>query len=211
MKQNPEDVQKSYDQIADEYVARIYHELEQKPADRELLDRFAREMRGLGSVCDLGCGPGHVTRYLHERGVPISGIDLSPRMVELAQKLNPDIEFRVGNMSKLAISDESLAAIVAFYSIIHFPRSQVISVLQEFRRVLQPGGLLFLAFHKGQEERHLEEWWGKPVRLDGIFFEREEMEGYLRQAGFKIEESVERDPYAEVEVQTQRVYIFARK
>jgi hypothetical protein len=38
------------------------------------------------------------------------------------------------------------------------------------------------------------------------------MEGYLRAAGFEIVETIERPPYAEdVEAQTQRAYIFARK
>lgn len=59
---------------------------------------------------------------------------------------------------------------------------------------------------------HLDEWWGKQVSLDFIFFERAEMEAYLRIAGFEIEDILERPPYPEgVEVQTRRVYIFARK
>ncbi len=69
-----------------------------------------------------------------------------------------------------------------------------------------------LAFHQGHESVHLEEWWGKQVSLDFIFFEKPEMEAYLRTAGFEIEDSLERPPYAEgVEAQTRRVYIFARK
>jgi ubiquinone/menaquinone biosynthesis C-methylase UbiE len=206
-----ENVQQSYDRIADEYVARIAHELEHKPLDRDLLMRFAEQVRGQGPVCDLGCGPGHVTRYLHEHGASPSGIDLSPRMIELARQLNPGLTFRQGNMAALAMKDTSLAGIVAFYSLIHFQRTQIVPVLREFQRVLRPGGLLLLAFHQGQEVRHLEEWWGQPVELDGVFFERAEMEGYLRAAGFAVEVSLVRAPYPEVEVQTQRVYIQARK
>ena len=211
MAQDTEGVRESYNQVADEYVARIYHELEHKPKDRELLDRFARKVRGLGLVADLGCGPGHVTHYLYERDVSVVGFDLSSRMVEQAQELNPGIEFQTGNMAKLKVQDGKWAGIVAFYSIIHFPRTEVVSVLQEFRRVLQPDGLLLLAFHLGQEVRHLDDWWGEQVRLDFIFFTREEMENYLNQAGFEIEESVERDPNVTVEVETRRAYIFARK
>jgi ubiquinone/menaquinone biosynthesis C-methylase UbiE len=206
-----ENVEQSYDQIADEYVTRIAHELEHKPLDRDLLTRFAEQVRAQGVVCDLGCGPGHVTRYLHEHGASASGLDLSARMVELARQRNPGLTFRQGNMAALAMPDASLAGIVAFYSLIHFQRAQIVSVLREFQRVLQPGGLLLLAFHQGQEVRHLEEWWGQPVTLDGVFFERAEMEDYLRAAGFAIEISLLRAPYPDVEVQTQRVYIQARK
>jgi SAM-dependent methyltransferase len=211
MEQNTEDVSASYDRVADEYVSRIYDELDHKPQDRELLDRFAREMHGLGRVYDLGCGPGHVTRCLSEYGADITGIDLSPQMIEQARKLNPGIPFQTGNMARLDLQDESAAGIVAFYSIIHFPREQVVTVLQEFRRVLKPNGLLFLAFHLGQEVRHFDEWWGQQVRLDFNFFTREEMKQYLKQAGFVIDECIERDPIPEFEAATRRAYIFARK
>jgi 2-polyprenyl-3-methyl-5-hydroxy-6-metoxy-1,4-benzoquinol methylase len=201
----------SYDQVAGEYVTRIFHELEHKPMDRALLDRFAAEVRGLGTACDMGCGPGHIAQYLHKRGVHVLGIDVSSRMVEQARQLNPGIEFQQGNMSSLDVENEAWGGIVAFYSIIHIPRTEVISVLREFRRVLRPNGLLLLSFHQGQEIIHLDEWWGEKVALDFVFFQLHEMEDYLRAAGFEIEESIERPPYEGVEVQTQRFYIFARK
>ena len=205
-------LRESYDQVAEEYVARISDELEHKPFDRELLDRFAADVSDLGPVCDIGCGPGHVAYYLYNRGVNVLGIDLSQSMVEQARRLYPAIEFQQGDMSSLNVDDEVWGGIVAFYSIIHIPREDVIRVLREFKRVLRPGGLLFLSFHQGQEIIHLDEWWGKQVSLDFIFFERSEMEAYLRAAGFAIEYSLERPPYAEdVETQTRRAYIFARK
>ncbi len=211
MNQGVNELRDGYDQVAEEYVVRIFHELEHKPLDRELLDRFAAEVHDLGPVCDMGCGPGHIAHYLHSRGVNVLGIDLSPRMVEQARQLTSGIEFQEGNMSSLNVDDEAWAGIAAFYSIIHIPREEVTQVLREFRRVLQPNGLLLLAFHQGQETVHLEEWWGKKVSIDFIFFQRAEMEAYLRTAGFEIEDSLERPPYEGVEVQTQRVYIFARK
>lgn len=211
MNQRSNNVQYSYDQVAEEYTTRIFHELEQKPLDREWLDDFARAMQGAGLVVDVGCGPGHVTRYLHERGVSIRGLDLSARMVEIARHMNPEIAFEQGDMAVLQAQDNAWSGCVAFYSLIHFPPTQLVSVLSELRRVLKPGGLLFLAFHQGREVRHLDKWWGKQVTLDGFFFEREEMEGYLRQTGFTIERSLGRAPYEGVEVATQRAYIFARK
>jgi SAM-dependent methyltransferase len=204
-------LQNSYDGVAEEYVARIFHELEHKPLDRELLDRFAAKVRGSGPVCDLGCGPGHVARYLFERGVNVFGLDLSPRMVEQAQRLNPDIVFKQGNMLAMDVDDEAWAGIVAFYSSIHIPRDNMIAALQELKRVLRPQGLLLLAFHVGQETLHREELWGKKVSLDFLFFERQEVEEYLKSAGFVIEDIVERPPYENVEYPSHRAYIFARK
>src|SRR6476660_6547825 len=81
----------SYDAVAEEYVRRIGRELEGKPFDRTLLDRFADRLAGPGPVWDLGCGPGHVTRYLRARGVTIAGLDLSPALVASARRLDPAI------------------------------------------------------------------------------------------------------------------------
>ena len=204
-------VSSSYDALADEYVAHIYHELEHKPLDREWLARFAAAVGNPGPICDMGCGPGHVARYLHEQGAQVLGVDLSPRMIELARQLNGGLEFRVGNMAELAVADESWGGIAAFYSIIHLSPTQIPGVLREFWRVLRPGGEVLLAFHVGDEVRHFDALWEQPVSLDFIFYERAWIEEHLRAAGFEIVESMERDPYEGVEVATQRAYIRARK
>jgi len=206
------DYRSSYDEIAEEYAARIAGELANKPLDRMLLDDFATRVNGTGRVCDLGCGPGHVGRYLHDRGVDIFGIDLSPGMLEQARKLNPGIEFQQGNMLALDVEDGAWAGIVAFYSIVHIPKTDILQAFREMSRVLQPAGQLFLAFHIGLEVLHEENCWGHQVSLDLVLFSRKEVERYLSLAGFAVEDSLEREPYApEVEYQSRRAYIRARK
>jgi len=49
-----------------------------------------------GRVADVGCGPGYVTRHLHDLGVDAFGIDLSPEMVALARRDYPDLRSRCG-------------------------------------------------------------------------------------------------------------------
>jgi SAM-dependent methyltransferase len=205
------DVASSYDQVADDYVARIYDELRHKPLDQQLLGRFADSVREVGLACDMGCGPGQVARYLHERGAQVCGVDLSPEMIVRARRLNPGIDFQQGDMLALDVENEAWAGIAAFYSIIHIPRDDVVRTLREFWRVLRSGGQLLLAFHIGDEIKHLEEWWGHKVCIDFLFFRSDEMAGYLKSAGFRIEEIIEREPYPEVEHQSRRAYIFAGK
>jgi SAM-dependent methyltransferase len=205
------ETQSSYDEVAEEYVQRIFNELEQKPFDCALLSRFAAAVKNVGLACDMGCGPGQVARYLRECGVQVCGIDLSAAMIGQARRLNPDIEFKQGDMMALDVEAETFAGIAAFYSIIHIPREQAPTALQELKRVLKPEGLLLLSFHAGDEVIHLEEWWGKRVCVDFTFFRAEEMEGYLKTAGFIIEETMERSPYEGIEHPSQRVYILARK
>lgn len=215
MMQHPMKTRESYDDVAPEYANHIAGELAHKPFDRELLERLARRAGMVQGgehlpVLDLGCGPGHVTRYLYDLDVPVIGVDISPGMLREARRLNPGIEFREGDMRSLPWAGASVAAIVAPYSILHIPRTDVVAVLRELRRVLVPCGWLYLSFHIGSEVRHLADWWEQPVDLDFNFFETTEMERCLRAAGFTEIETFERDAYPEVEVQTRRAHIFAR-
>jgi SAM-dependent methyltransferase len=201
----------SYDAVADAYTAHLYHELAHKPLDREWLARFARSAGQYGPICDLGCGPGHVARYLHEQGAQVLGMDLSPRMVTLARQFADEIEFRVGNMVELAVDNEVWGGIVAFYAIIHVPRASIDTAMREFWRVLRPGGEILLAFHVGDETRHFDTFMEQPVFLDFIFYPRAWIEERLQAAGFEILESIERDHYEGFEVATRRAYIHAHK
>ncbi len=207
-----EDLRHSYDRVADDYAEHFLDELNDKPFDRKMLDWLAEKAGALGVICDMGCGPGQVARYLYNHGMKACGVDLSAVMVERAQSLNPDIPFRQGDMLALSgVADNSYGGIAAFYSIVHIPRPALNQALGELKRVLVPEGILLLTFHIGREVIHRDEWWGKEVSLDFIFFEREEMKEHLKAAGFELEEVIERDPYAEVEYPSRRAYIFARK
>jgi SAM-dependent methyltransferase len=207
-----DEIQKSYDFVARKYADEIYGELVGKPFDRDVLDRFAGRVRGRGWVCDLGCGPAQIARYLRDRGVNSLGVDLSAGMLAQARRLNPDLQFVQSSMLALGLRAGTFGGVAAFYSIIHIPRPQVVNALKEILRVLQPGGLLLMAFHLGSEDSHHDELFGRPVSLDVALFTSEEMSRYLKAAGFAIEQTQERDPYApEVEYQSRRGYIQASR
>src|SRR6185503_15058506 len=211
MKKFIRDTQTSYDQVASDYAEKFKDEMDDKPFDRDCLDLLAREVGKLGPICDMGCGPGQIARYLHRQGVDTVGVDLSPRMVAEAQRLNPDIHFHQGDMLVLPDLDNSWGGIAAFYCIIHIPREQIVAALREMKRVLKPGGVLLVTFHIGEEIKHLDEWWEKPVNLDFAFYLPEEMETWLKEAGFELVETLVREPNPDVEVATQRAYLFAKK
>src|SRR5512138_1705379 len=204
-----QNTQASYDQVAKEYAEKFKDEMDDKPFDRDCLDRLAREVGELGPICDMGCGPGQIARYLHEKGIATLGVDLSPRMVEEAQRLNPEVHFHQGDMLALPDADDSWGGIAAFYCIIHIPRERIVDALHEMKRVLKPGGVLLITFHIGSEIKHLDDWWEKPVNLDFAFYQPEEMEKWLMEAGFELEKTLVREPNPEVEVATRRAYLFA--
>ncbi len=211
MKKIALNTQTSYDRVAAEYAEKFKDEMDDKPFDCDCLDRLAREVGDLGPICDLGCGPGQIARYLHRQGAATLGVDLSPRLIAEAQRLNPEIHFHQGDMLSLPEADNSWGGIAAFYCIIHIPRAQVVDALREMRRVLKPGGVLLVTFHIGDEIKHVEEWWEKSVSLDFAFYQPAEMESWLKEAGYELEETLVREPNPDVEVATRRAYVFARK
>jgi ubiquinone/menaquinone biosynthesis C-methylase UbiE len=200
----------SYDRVASIYAEQYRGELVHKPLDRALLTTLIELSGESGPMADIGCGPGHVARYLHDHGAVTTGIDLSAGMVEAARATHPGMEFRQGNMLDLPLEDDSLAAIVTFYAIIHLRPEEIGPAFREFRRVLKPDGLLLPAFHVGEERIHRTEWWDQPVDLDFQFFAPAVIETVLAESGFSVEMSLQRRPYEPYEFPSRRAYILAR-
>ncbi|MFG2843776.1 class I SAM-dependent methyltransferase [Kitasatospora sp. NPDC048296] len=202
-------VRGSYDAVAEEYLGRIGGELAYKVVDRALLGVVVEEAAG-GVVADLGCGPGHVAGWLAEQGAGVVGVDLSPRMVELARREQPKAEFRTGDLLALPAADGEFAAAVALYSVIHLEPEELLPAFVEMWRVLRPGGVLLVSFHLGDEVRRMEEWWGHRVDVDFHFRGTDAVAARLAEAGFAVEARLEREGLPE-EAPTRRGYLLARR
>jgi SAM-dependent methyltransferase len=131
-------------------------------------------------------------------------------MIEVAKRLNPGMDFRVGDMTLLDLPDGALAGVVAFYSIVHFAPSELGAVMLELRRVLAVGGSVLVSFHIGDEVVHVEDLFGAPVDLNFRFHDPEDVMDALRRANLQVREQIEREPYEGVEYPSRRCYLFAR-
>ncbi len=74
------------------------------------------------------------------------GYDISPAMIDEAQRLFPGSKFQVGDLKSLDIADSSLAGIVARYSLIHLAPAQLTDVFGEWFRVLKPRAPVLVSF-----------------------------------------------------------------
>ena len=201
---------RSYDPVAEEYARRYNDELEHKPFDRERLDFFGTLVRPGGLVADLGCGPGHLARYLADRGHSVQGYDLSEGMLREARRLHPAIRFEQLDFTNLHIPDGTWAGIVAGYALIHLDPETLSSCLLRLVRALEPRGPILASFHLGNRHERIETIWETPVCLNFHFYESAQLQQLFRAAGFNVLDVRERDPYPDVEYQGRRSYILAR-
>jgi ubiquinone/menaquinone biosynthesis C-methylase UbiE len=211
MAQDLDKVENLYDTVAKEYAETFSGEHEKKPKDQEILHRFSIEIGDRRPVWDFGCGPGQTTEYLKNLGVEISGLDLSDKILEQARIIHPEIHFRKGNILELEFENDSIAGAVAFYAIVHFTEEQVEIACREVFRVLQPGGIFLFTYHIGEETIHVEEFLGKRIDIDLMFFTTDFIYSCLKKSGFEEIETTEREPYPGVEYESRRAYVFATK
>ncbi|MGH3346879.1 MAG: class I SAM-dependent methyltransferase [Nocardioides sp.] len=195
------DTRSSYDTDASGYAEKVRGLLDGSPYLRASLALFAELVRdaGGGPVADVGCGPGYVTRYLHDLGVDAFGIDLSLEMIAIARRDYPDLRFEVGTMTDLELADDSVTGVLAFWSVIHVPDRAVPGVFGQFRRVVRRGGQVLVGFHVGDETRRTSEGYsGRSIDVDSYRRRPDQVAGWLREAGFTIEAELVMRPDEEV-------------
>ncbi|WP_129667055.1 class I SAM-dependent methyltransferase [Phytoactinopolyspora endophytica] len=191
-------IRESYDTVAADYVKRIKPPAEMDPLGRAMLVAFAElvQSAGRGPVADVGCGPGRVTAHLAGLGLPAFGIDLSPKMIELARQAYPDLRFTVGTMTALDLGDDELGGVLALFSTFHTPPEHLPTVFSEFHRTLAPGGHLLLGTYIGDDEhlRPTQAYGGHPVSYEAYFLPIDRIVDLLGQAGLTLTAKLIQEP-----------------
>ena len=209
-------VRAAYDVVAREYDKRLGDELDGKPLDRGVLTAFL-ELAGPGTIADVGCGPGHITRFLAARHTGTIGLDLSPGMIAVARERAPELQFTIASMLDLPADDQSWAGALALYSIIHLSAEERAIAWSGFARVIRPGGWLLIAFHVDSPEfatgevNHLTEWFGEAVDLDGHFLDPDLVSDELRAAGFTLTARLDREHAPGLEYPSRRSYLLSQR
>jgi SAM-dependent methyltransferase len=203
----------AYSRLADAYAARIDSKAHNAHYDRPAVISLLPPVEGK-RVLDAGCGPGVYAEWLAGRGAEVVGIDVCPRMVELA---------RIWLGDRAAVIEADLGRPLDFLPPASF--DLVVSALamdyvrdwdaafREFFRLLRDGGrLVFSAEHPSDVfydhhphgsyfavERVECEWrgFGTPVRVPSYRRPLQAMVGPLLAAGFVLERLLEPRPVPE--------------
>ncbi|MEV4669164.1 class I SAM-dependent methyltransferase [Microbacterium sp. LWO12-1.2] len=179
---NGRHVREDYSARAAEYVEFL--------GDIEQMDEIDRERIGIwaegidGRVLDAGCGPGHWTAFLADRGHDVEGIDLVPEFIAHASTRYPHVPYRVAALERTGIEGGSLGGILAWYSLIHADAEELPALLAGARLLLRPGGRLLLGFFDGVD--------GEPFAhavTTAHYWSIEGMTALLEGAGFSVVDS----------------------
>ncbi|MCO4747041.1 MAG: class I SAM-dependent methyltransferase [Proteobacteria bacterium] len=180
-------VRQMYEASADHYATMMDAEIE-LPVYADTLGRLAGRIASVaGPVLDVSCGPGQMLELYGQRfdaGRPLVGVDLSPRMVELATaRLSAEARVVLGDMSVLSgFADASVAAIINFFAVHHLNPSALRAALAEWHRVLAPGGQLVVAAWEGSGVID----YGEHADIVALRYAAAELNAWSEQAGFAV-------------------------
>ncbi|QHC60944.1 methyltransferase domain-containing protein [Rathayibacter sp. VKM Ac-2760] len=119
------------------------------PSDERLVTAWAATVDG--PLLDAGCGPGHWTAHLAERGHDARGVDRVGAFVDHARAVHPGVPFAVGDLDALTDPDGTYGGVLAWYSLVHHEPGTLRRALDEFARVLRPDGRLLVGFFLGRD------------------------------------------------------------
>ena len=206
-----ESVRRTYDVIADAYAEHYRDELSHKPFDTWLLDRVAAAASG--PVADVGTGPGQIAAHLAARGADVTGIDSSPGMIAEATVRYPGVRFELGDFRRLLRPRTAAgwSAITAWYAVVHLTESELPAAISALGSTLAHGGVLALATHIGPETRHITDLLGHVVDVDYVLHDPDVVLAAVSAAGLEISEWYVRSPIPDVESETSRLYVLARR
>ena len=146
---NKEAVLQGYDDVATVYADKRSPSEEEREALTSFLDGLSPGSR----VLDAGCGGGKpVLRRLTSQSQQAIGLDFSAEQLEIATSNAPKAELLRGDMTRIPVTDGCLDAVFAYHSLIHIPSDEHQTVIDEFARVLRPGGQLLVSEGPGEWE-----------------------------------------------------------
>ena len=141
-----------------------------------LRDRFTADEIGGLHFMEMGCGAGPNLRWLAGRGMRVSGVDISPKALELARQNlgSAGVGGQIGQLveapaTETPFEDESLDGVIEACVFQHLYKDERIRAFAEVKRVLKPGGV-FVGYmldvgHTVYQKRRDEQMEGDPGTL----------------------------------------------
>jgi ubiquinone/menaquinone biosynthesis C-methylase UbiE len=141
-----------FDEFAEEYASRF----DNVSGYVEQLTFFTDQIKAKKpSILELACGPGNVTKFLKNRFPEsrILAVDLAPKMIELARKALPDVDFRVMDVRDISVIPKKFDAVMCSFCLPFLSKNDAKKLIADCSSLLNPGGVIFLSTMEGDENR----------------------------------------------------------
>ena len=195
-----------YDALAKDYAEHY----ECGNPDRPFLDEFLNHIKKGSRLLDLGCGTGTGAKYFFDHGMQVEGIDLSSRMIEVASRRYPDIQFRRADIRNLDYQGGGLDAVWAGYSLFNMVQKDFESTLEKIRSALVVGGIFSLTLQEGRGQVQFPQPLLPGKSLLVCLYSIEELNGILSAKGFKVISHKRRKPTSELEYPYNKLSMISR-
>ena len=143
-----QEMQQAYDRIAVDFAVR---NAAMPPILAALAEILGRHVGRDGLIADIGCGHGRDSAWLERAMKRVIGLDLSFQMLKQAQRITRGRLAQM-NMKALGVRDGCVDGIWCCAALLHLPKAQAPAAMSEFRRILQPGGMLIVSVQQGSFE-----------------------------------------------------------
>lgn len=124
-------------------------------------DWFSKYVNKEAAILDYGCGYGRTLLELKQNQfMNLYGVDFSEEMIKRAKIFNKDIYFEVIESGKIPFPDRSFDAVLLFAVLTCvYSNEEQEAILQEVKRVLKPGGVIYINdFLLNDDERNIERY-----------------------------------------------------
>lgn len=122
----------------------------------EMFFLFEDYLKEGDKVLDLGCGNGRWFKLFQTYNIDYIGVDSSVKLIDIAQKNNPEAKFKVEESLNLSFPDRWFDKVYSIAVFHHIPSKEFrLKFLEEIKRVLKPGGTLILTVWKLKEQNYL--------------------------------------------------------
>lgn len=161
------------------------------------------------TLLDIGCGSGFSAEYFSNKGINVTGIDLSEEMIRIAKEKHPSVNFQVADMRTFKPSTK-IDVVYAGYSMFHFPQEDFERTLENIKTYLNKKGIFALVMQEGSGELYEVEPFLPTEKIYIKLYTEDELKDILNKHGFEVLEIKRKKPKNKGEFNYNKILIISK-
>lgn len=157
----------------------------------EGIDVFLLFLSKGAKILDLGCGSGYKTKYIHDKGFEVEGVDFSEEMIKNAERKYPEINFDILDVYDLDKYSKRFDGIFSQAVLMHIPKKEIFDILEKIVSKLNKGGVIYISMPEIkvvgiEEEMRTDNDYGYDYERFFSYYTLDEVKKLFREIGLEI-------------------------